>query len=93
MLPPSRRTATLRGKWDDPFTGHQYLRELPDLPELRELFLSETKISDSGLAQLRTYPKLQSIALERTSVTRNGFAALRERMPRLRWRVNPKGGP
>ncbi len=83
------RTLTLTGTNIE----DQYLRELPDLPELRELFLSETKISDSGLAQLRTYPKLQSIALERTSVTRNGFAALRERMPGLRWRVNPKGKP
>ncbi len=49
-----------------------------------QLFLSRTKITDTGLAELKNMPNLQNIDLTDTAVTPAGVAALKQRIPSLR---------
>jgi hypothetical protein len=48
-----------------------------------QLFLSKTKITDSGLAKLTNMPNLQRIDLTDTAVTPAGVALLKQRIPSL----------
>jgi internalin A len=51
---------------------------------LTSLNLSRTKITDAGLAHLRSLTKLQDLNLVDTSVTRAGVQRLQKAMPAVR---------
>lgn len=58
--------------------GLVYLRQLP---QLRELNLSETNISDSGLEYIKQISGLQKLNLQHTSISESGINDLRRLLP------------
>jgi hypothetical protein len=54
------------------------------LPNLRELDLSATKITDVGLGYLSDMNQLHSLHVEGTAVTAAGVKCIRQAIPRLR---------
>lgn len=53
------------------------LQHLRGMPALRELDLSQTRVTDAGMDVLRTLPQLERVSLAWTHVTDAGAAALR----------------
>ncbi len=76
--------------------GDDDLEVFQRLLTLEELHLSETQVTDKGMAELALAASLEKINLNRTAVTDSGLMALRE-LPNLRivWvhgsRVTPEG--
>jgi hypothetical protein len=61
------------------------LLSLVDMPNLRELTLNDSAVSDAGLATLARLAKLESLRIARTKVTPDGVARFLEAPPpRLR---------
>ena len=54
---------------------------LQQVPRLRQLLLSGTRVSDSGLRHLYLVRSLRTVELEGTRVSQQGVAALREALP------------
>lgn len=55
---------------------HLALEQLAKLPRLRQLNLSRSKITDTGMAYLEAMPQLDSIYLEETEITDAGLKSL-----------------
>ena len=60
------------------------LRYLGNLGNLRELDLSDTKVTDAGLARLAEHPKLESLRLARTGITDSAFEGTLDKLPSLK---------
>jgi hypothetical protein len=57
------------------------LAALRQVPHLRELALSGSRVSDAGLRQLHSIQSLRLVEVGRTRVTQAGVSALREALP------------
>jgi hypothetical protein len=51
---------------------------MKDFPNLKELWLNNSKVTDVGLKHLHRLPKLGEIGLRNTAVTTAGIQALKE---------------
>ncbi|WP_422928395.1 hypothetical protein [Singulisphaera sp. PoT] len=60
------------------------LQSLPDLPELREIYLNATSVTDAGAAALARFPKLEILFATKTGITDEGIKALAPTLPSLR---------
>jgi len=54
---------------------------LAGMEKLRELTLNDTKVTDAGLAKLRSLPHLESLRIARTGVTADGVRSFLEDAP------------
>jgi len=60
----------------NPDVTDETLKMLVDLPQLKELTLTDTPITDAGLATLAKLPALESLRLQRTKITKEGVTTL-----------------
>ena len=60
----------------NPDVTDETLKLLVDLPQLKELTLTDTPIADAGLATLAKLPALESLRLQRTKITKEGVTTL-----------------
>jgi hypothetical protein len=51
------------------------------LPQLRELGLDNTSVTDEGIEQLAGVASLRSLSLQNTSISKDGLANLRGALP------------
>jgi internalin A len=77
-LPSLRSLLIHRG----PRVGDEALVKLSKCGELRELYLSETLVTDRGLSDIGSFPYLWSLDLSGTAISDEGCAALKG-MPQL----------
>jgi hypothetical protein len=59
------------------------LKYVEDMPNLHELDIGNTKVTDAGLASLAKLSKLRSLRLEKTAVTARGFEEHLAKLPEL----------
>jgi len=57
------------------------LKELAPLKQLRELFLSGTRVTDVGMKELAGLTELRELSLANTQVTAAGVARLHKALP------------
>ena len=61
--------------WTD-FNDRRIL-ELPEMPQLRSMDLSDTQVSDTGLKELKRFPQLRVLNLNNTRATAAGMRCLK----------------
>jgi hypothetical protein len=62
------------------------MAQLTKLPALEQLILTDTKITDAGLAQIEQIKTLKELSLINTQVTKAGVAKLKRALPNCRVR-------
>jgi len=71
--------------WLPPGVGDATLTEVAKLPILRELFVSNSRVTDAGLASLKAMKRLTSLTIpKKASVTDAGIANLQKALPNLK---------
>ena len=65
------------------------LEHLPELPQLQELVLNNTLVTDGGLVHLGKYASIHKLWLENTKITDKGLVHL-QRLPGLELPPRPR---
>lgn len=76
FLTANREAITVLQMANRPDVTDDLVAKLKDLPNLRELDLNDTPITDKGLEAIVALPKLDSLRIARTKATADGVAKL-----------------
>lgn len=74
FLAANREAVTVIQMANRPDVTDDLVAKLKDLPNLRELDLNDTPVTDKGLEAVAALPKLDSLRIARTKVTADGVA-------------------
>src|SRR5262249_15766559 len=77
--------ASVRVGHSCPVIDDSWLPEIAKLTQLQNLLLSDSQVTDAGLAALQTASALQVLDLRSTKVTQGGVDKLRRSIPNCRY--------